>query len=100
MNRIATLAALGTLALSMTALPARAETHSIEVSHADLNLSTVEGRNALQSRVRSAARTVCGGRPDLRNRAAITAYGTCFSTAMKVSNAQIAARTAPVLASR
>lgn len=52
------MAASAAMAAAFTAVPASAET--IEVSYADLNLSTKAGRNALDRRIHSAARKVCG----------------------------------------
>jgi UrcA family protein len=39
--------------------PARAESNSVKVSYADLNLASNLGREALQRRIAWAARTVC-----------------------------------------
>lgn len=92
---------LGALALNAAALPARADAaRTIEVRYSDLNLSTAEGRKSLQSRVRRAAKTVCGGQPTVGSLGEMIAFDKCFTSAMAGSNAQIAARTAPVLAAR
>lgn len=100
MNRFASTIAFGTLALVATALPAQAETRSVEVRYSDLSLSTPAGRNALQTRVRSAARDVCSGRLETRDMRSISSFNRCYSAALKAGNLQIAAHTAPVLASR
>lgn len=57
-----TLVALVLLALlPATAMAAAAEPGvEVRVSHADLNLASPEGRRALESRIRSAVRSVCG----------------------------------------
>jgi UrcA family protein len=91
----------GALALGATALPAQAQdTRTIEVRYSDLNLSTAEGRQSLQTRVRSAAKNVCGGQPTTSYGPEKIAYTHCFTAAMKSANAQVASLTAPVLASR
>ena len=51
--------AMGVAGLSTPALAATPTTQSVKVSYAGLNLNTEEGRQALDSRVSSAARTVC-----------------------------------------
>jgi UrcA family protein len=52
----ATAAALAALALA----PAQAETRSVRVSHAGIDLSTSAGQAMLEQRVRTAVRKVCG----------------------------------------
>jgi UrcA family protein len=57
----------GTFALSLlvigsglaVAAPAQADPNSVHVSYADLNLASNPGRQTLQRRIASAARTVC-----------------------------------------
>lgn len=52
------LIALATIATGLTAVPAAAE--SITIDHRDLNLATVEGQEVLERRIDNAAREVCG----------------------------------------
>ena len=51
---------LAAVSLGITASPAVAETATVGVAHADLNLSTPEGMATLEGRVRAAVRKVCG----------------------------------------
>ncbi len=54
---LGTIAALG---LALPAVAVAAEPQSVTVKYADLNLSTPEGQQALDRRIESAARKVCG----------------------------------------
>jgi len=49
------------------ATPAAAETVSVEVKYADLDLSKEAGRETLQGRIAQATREVCGPRAEVRN---------------------------------
>jgi UrcA family protein len=85
--RNATIAALvATLALSSAALAepgVRTEEHSIAVSHADLDLGTDDGASAMLWRIRSAARTVCGGPPNSANANVRRLYSACRREAIE-----------------
>lgn len=78
--------AIAPLALGLAAVsPATAQTISAEatgvsvsVSYADLDLSGEKGRRVLDARVNRAAKTVCGGRPDIRNLTAMAAFNECM----------------------
>lgn len=56
---------------------------SIEVSHADLDLSARAGAETLLRRIRSAAMKVCGERPSPRHISAKFRHAACTSGAMK-----------------
>ncbi len=58
--------ALATLAMAATATPAAAETVSVEVDYADLDITTNGGMNALEERIEGAVRTICGSQPARR----------------------------------
>lgn len=61
--RLRPLLAAAAAAATITATPALAE--SVRVEYKDLNLATAQGQEALQGRLESAARQVCGMR-DIR----------------------------------
>jgi UrcA family protein len=64
------------LALAILApLPAMAETVSVSVRYADLNLASAEGQQAFNRRIAAAGRQICGAvdnERDLSRRASIT----------------------------
>lgn len=83
-RHVMTAAIVGTLALGF-ALPAGAgdatETRSITVKFGDLNVSSPDGAAALYSRIRSAAKTVCG--PDESSSYPFrTAFNACVHKAI------------------
>jgi UrcA family protein len=53
---------------------------SVTISYADLNLASEEGADRLESRIRSAARKVCGP-PENRSVRAMSDYRQCYKTA-------------------
>lgn len=55
-----TVSALAALSLAVLATPAAAETRTITVPYADLDLSVPAGMATLQHRVDAAAREICG----------------------------------------
>ena len=80
------LSVFAALALGLAAAPvtARSDTQAmIAVPYADLNLSSEEGRAALDRRLARAAREVCGGKPDLRDMRARAAFRECLATTTK-----------------
>ena len=58
--------ALAALSLAVISTPASAETQSVAVQYADLNLSSPAGMAALQGRIEAAARKICG-KPEVRS---------------------------------
>jgi UrcA family protein len=58
--------ALTALSLVAIATPASAETQSVSVKYADLDLSSPAGMGALEGRIEAAARKICG-RTEVRN---------------------------------
>jgi len=83
---VATLAA--TMMTIAIAAPVRAETVSVPVSYADLDLATTAGKSALDHRINHAADVVCGA-SDQTNRFAVA---SCRSKA--IASARDAARLA------
>lgn len=70
-----------------TAAVSPAETPSITVSYADLNLASPAGRAALETRVARAARRVCdGATTDLRS---LMATRKCITLAQNTARPQI-----------
>lgn len=67
----------------------------MEVSYADLNLAHEDGARVMLSRLQAAARTVCGGWPDIHDLDALTTYRGCMHTAMDDALSQLHA---PVVA--
>ena len=57
---LAALLAASTLAFAPAAHAGQAESYSVAISYADLNLASSSGRLTLQGRIRSAADRVCG----------------------------------------
>ncbi|MEO0590428.1 MAG: UrcA family protein [Pseudomonadota bacterium] len=86
------ISAMAAFALALAAAaPASAQTDGeavIVVPYADLNLSNEEGRAALDRRLARAAREVCGGKPDLRDIRARTAFRECLAATTKRYEAQ------------
>jgi UrcA family protein len=58
------------------------EIEVVKVSYADLNLDTDIGLARLDSRLRSAARSVCDVRPEFENTVREMATGRCFRSAL------------------
>ncbi|MBT2134676.1 UrcA family protein [Croceibacterium sp. LX-88] len=54
------LPALVTFTLAISTAPASAETRSIRVQYADLNLNSPEGMATLEGRIEAAAKQICG----------------------------------------
>lgn len=83
---------IAALGLALPTVPAAAQSQTVEVPYADLNLSTPEGQAALDRRIDKAARQVCGADETvtgsrLKNRAA----SKCIRTAKEQIGAQISA---------
>jgi UrcA family protein len=87
-----------TFAAIMTALVVSAPAHAAwnetgrmqQVQIADLNLASFEGRKRLETRIKRAARTVCGVGED-RSLSSAAAANTCYKKAMTDVQAQLAA---------
>ena len=60
-STVAPLAAACGLALAASAAPASAKTVSVDVAYADLDLTSPQGQSALDRRIDTAARQICGG---------------------------------------
>lgn len=80
--------ALGLTAATTPVAAQNASEASVAVPYADLNLNTPEGRKALDRRLARATRTVCGGKPDLREMRALRAYRECLAVTTKNYEAQ------------
>ena len=88
MIRQAALSAVAVLALTVTAGAAAAQSRdevSINVSYAGVDLDSPQGARVVLSRIKSAARSICGPTPDFRS-AATHAHRVCMS---KVTNRAI-----------
>lgn len=78
--------------LVLSASPAFAR--EMHVAYRDLDLSRVEGQAALDTRVRSAARVVCGyGTSDMRSMSSRTDKQRCYRAAIERARTNIAAVT-------
>ena len=80
------------IALGSIAAPVAAESVTIEVQTEDLNLANAKGQQALEIRIRDAARKACGfddRTPGIRGRTETTK--SCYSQAMAKAYRQYAA---------
>ena len=66
MRKFIITSALGALSLAAFATPASAESQSVSVTYADLDLSSPAGMATLESRIEAAAKKICG-RTEVRN---------------------------------
>jgi len=71
--------------------PAAAETASVSVSYADLNLSSPAGVATLKHRIKAAADRVCS-KPSTRDIKAVLAWQECTATALLDAAEQLSAR--------
>lgn len=94
-------AIIGTALLAAPALAQNADTMTVAVRTADLDLSSADGRARLDRRVRQAAGQICGAEPrglNLREQ-----YLSCRGEVMtdaEVKIARMTDRSAPVLVAR
>ncbi|MBB3034464.1 UrcA family protein [Alteriqipengyuania lutimaris] len=81
------------LGLALPAVPAAAQSQSVQVDYADLNLATPEGQAQLDRRIDKAAREVCGtDRAVTGTRLKNPAAMKCLKSAKEQIGEQIAAR--------
>jgi UrcA family protein len=66
---------------SLWAVPAVAETNSVSVNFAGLDLTSVEGKTILGRRIKGAVRVICGA-PEYRDLAATLRTKRCITEAM------------------
>ncbi|QPC98723.1 UrcA family protein [Qipengyuania soli] len=84
--------ALAAASLAISASPSAAR--EMRVAYRDLDLSHVEGQAALDTRVRSAARVVCGyGTSNMRSISSRADKHRCYRAAMERARSNIAAVT-------
>jgi UrcA family protein len=74
---------------ALCAVPAVAETVSVPVSFAGLDLTSTAGQDALNNRVNQAVRTICGT-PDLRDLAAVSASHKCTTATLAQARPRVA----------
>jgi UrcA family protein len=74
---------------SLCSVPALADTQSIPVSFAGLDLTSPAGQATLNRRIGYAVRTICGT-PDIRDLAATTAARECTKATMAQTQPRIA----------
>ncbi|MEM7665352.1 MAG: UrcA family protein [Pseudomonadota bacterium] len=90
--------AAATVGLAVTATPAFAgstDKQSIDVSFADLNLSTPEGQETLDKRIKTAARKACGlDQVRTGTRIKSSSATNCYNNAMTSVKRQVAAAVA------
>ncbi|MGI8839301.1 MAG: UrcA family protein [Caulobacteraceae bacterium] len=72
--------ALGLAAAGQSASAQTADTVSIKVSYADLNLSTEAGAKVMLQRIRNAAKTICDPSPDSTDLLQDHLYRSCVNT--------------------
>lgn len=77
------------LGCALAASPAAAEEVTTWVEYADLNLTTAEGRAALDKRLEMAARRLCNGNADFRNVRAMQSYRLCVAEARASYSEQV-----------
>jgi len=85
-------AVVATFATVVAASPARAETRTVTVSYADVDLGSAAGNAALDRRIRVAAARVCGPM-DLQFRAQVAA---CRRDAIAQAKTTLASLSSPV----
>ena len=92
--RMTIVSGLAALLLVANAIPAAAETVSIEVPYGDLDLASSTGMATLESRVKVAIKRVCGTpQPDLRDLNDRLDYWRCIKKARAAAAAEIARAT-------
>lgn len=85
------IAAAALLGLALTATPSLAK--NVEVRYADLNLATVEGQKALDSRIDRAAREACDvGRQVTGSRLPSSDAQACYREAVESAKTMMAAK--------
>jgi len=87
---VSSAAALTCATLLLTPLSTMAETRSVGVQSADLNLNKDAGRAVLQQRIAHAIDRICGS-AHARTTADVQAYATCSKTARANATDQYAA---------
>ncbi len=88
MRKIAVTILAGLYAAIAATAPAMAEVVTVEVAHADLDLSHAAGQKALEARVEAAIKTACA-KPSIRNLKAMQAWESCKADATAQVNAQL-----------
>jgi UrcA family protein len=83
------LAALAFSGLSAVASAQSVEVATIDVSYADLNLSSRAGAEAMLNRIQAAASRVCGGKPETRQMTDMARYRSCVSTAVRTAVSEL-----------
>ena len=80
------------LATGALAQPQSAEDQprQVAVRYDDLNLTTAAGEEAVKHRIDFAAKSVCGGAPDIRDLEATSEFEKCMSGAESTALAQLA----------
>ena len=96
MTRLAPLASIAApigLALAAFATPAAAQTISVDVSYADLDLTSPQGQAVLDRRIHSAAREICGGNEQRTGSRIVmnTKMRTCIAEVKAKAATQVAA---------
>jgi UrcA family protein len=88
MQKIIT-SALTALSLVAIATPASAETQSVKVTYADLDLSRQAGMAELESRIHAAAKKICG-KTEVRNVSDGAAHQRCMDETQASASVEIA----------
>jgi UrcA family protein len=73
---------------ALCAVPAAAETISVPVSFAGLDLTSSNGQDTLNHRVQAAVRTICGT-PDIRDLPAVNATRHCTIAALDQAHSRV-----------
>jgi UrcA family protein len=100
MTRFLTLPVLGLAAAAALsgAIPARAQTSdaapSVTVRYNDLNIGSRAGAEVLLRRIETAANSVCGGAPDIRQLSQWAGFQACRTSAVERA---VAAAESPML---
>jgi UrcA family protein len=81
--------AAAVLSLAAAAAPAMAEDFTVYVKYSDLNLTSAEGVETLESRIAVAIKSVCAKPETIRDLKSMQAWESCKATASAKARAQL-----------
>jgi len=70
-------------------MPHNTDFNSIKITFAELDMSSDEGVATLYQKIKSGARQVCGGRPNLQNPGLTRLYRKCLTSALDTAVKEI-----------
>jgi len=89
MHKLVVSAAASLLAMGIAAVPAAAETVSVSVKYADLNLASAQGVETLESRIAIAVKDVCAKPETIRDLKSMAAWESCKAEAAAMAREQV-----------